>query len=100
MKRVAFTLIELLVVVAIIALLMAILLPSLKLARTQTRDVICRQRIGEIVRGHLYYAQEWRDMLPGNSWQTTKDFNPDFVVSRGRRIKTWFNRILPMEPVL
>ena len=41
-----------------------------------------------------------RDMLPGNSWQTTKDFNPDFVVSRGRRFKTWFNRILPMEPVL
>ena len=67
MKRSAFTLIELLVVVAIIALLMAILLPSLKLARTQTRDVICRQRIGEIVRGHLYYAQEWDDMLPGNT---------------------------------
>lgn len=41
-----------------------------------------------------------RDMMPGNSWQTTVDFNPDFVVSRGRRLKTWFNRILPMEPVL
>jgi putative cardiolipin synthase len=41
-----------------------------------------------------------RDMLAGNSWQTTVDFNPDFVVSRGKRFKTWFNRILPMEPVL
>jgi putative cardiolipin synthase len=41
-----------------------------------------------------------RDIQPGNSWQTTKDFNPDFVVSRGRRFKTWFNRMLPMEPVL
>jgi len=41
-----------------------------------------------------------RDMAPGNSWQTTEDFNPDFVVSRGKRFKTWFNRILPMEPVL
>ena len=41
-----------------------------------------------------------RDMLPGNSWQTTVDFNPDFMVSRGKRLKTWFNRILPMEPVL
>jgi putative cardiolipin synthase len=41
-----------------------------------------------------------RDMLPGNSWQTTIDFNPDFVVSRGKRFRTWFNRILPMEPVL
>jgi putative cardiolipin synthase len=41
-----------------------------------------------------------RDMAPGNSWQTTEDFNPDFVVSRGKRFKTWFNRMLPMEPVL
>jgi putative cardiolipin synthase len=41
-----------------------------------------------------------RDMLPGNSWQTTVDFNPDFVVSRGKRFKTWFNGLLPMEPVL
>lgn len=41
-----------------------------------------------------------KDMLPGNSWPTTLEFNPDFVVSRGKRIKAWFNRILPMEPVL
>lgn len=41
-----------------------------------------------------------RDMLPGNSWQTTAEFNPDFVVSRGKRFKTWLNRLLPMEPVL
>ena len=41
-----------------------------------------------------------RDMLPGNSWQTTVDFNPDFTVSRGKRFRTWFNRMLPMEPVL
>jgi cardiolipin synthase C len=41
-----------------------------------------------------------RDMLPGNSWPITRDFNPDFVVSRGKRFKTWINRLLPMEPVL
>lgn len=41
-----------------------------------------------------------RDMAPGNSWQTTADFNPDFMVGRGKRIRTWFNRILPMEPIL
>ena len=41
-----------------------------------------------------------RDMAPGNSWQTTKDFNPDFVVSRGKRFRTWMNKLLPMEPVL
>lgn len=41
-----------------------------------------------------------RDMAPGNSWQTTEDFNPDFVVSRGKRFHAWFNRLLPLEPVL
>jgi putative cardiolipin synthase len=41
-----------------------------------------------------------RDMQPGNSWPVTADFNPDFVVSRTKRLKAWINRLLPMEPVL
>ncbi len=41
-----------------------------------------------------------RDMDPANSWQTTEDFNPDSEVSRGKRFKMWFSRILPMEPIL
>ncbi len=41
-----------------------------------------------------------RDIAAGNSWQTTEDFNPDFVVSRGKRFRTWLNQLLPMEPVL
>lgn len=81
MKQRAFTLIELLVVVAIIALLISILLPSLKLARDQARDVVCRTRLGEVTRGHLYYAQEWRDCLPGNT--ANNEINGD------RRIYDW-----------
>lgn len=50
--------------------------------------------------GRQVTASIERDIAPGNSWQTTEDFNPDFVVSRGKRFKTWLNRILPMEPVL
>jgi len=41
-----------------------------------------------------------RDMAPGNSWQTTEDFNPDFVVGRGKRFRSWLNSLLPIEPVL
>ncbi|MGB5410546.1 MAG: phospholipase D family protein [Woeseiaceae bacterium] len=41
-----------------------------------------------------------RDMLTGNSWQTVDGFNPDSEVSRGKRLKMWFNKLLPMEPLL
>ncbi len=41
-----------------------------------------------------------RDMDPGNSWRTRLDSNPDVAVGRWKRFKAWFNRILPLEPVL
>ena len=40
------------------------------------------------------------DMLPGNSWPTTLDFNPDFTVRRTKRFRTWINRLLPLDPIL
>ena len=41
-----------------------------------------------------------RDIAPANSWQSTADFNPDSVVSRTKRIRMWFNKMLPAEPLL
>lgn len=41
-----------------------------------------------------------RDMRPENSWRTTDEFNPDSVVSRGKRSRVWLYRMLPIEPVL
>src|ERR1051326_6403542 len=67
MRR-AFTLIELLVVVAIIALLISILLPSLANARNQARIVVCESNERQLAMGFLYYAHENRDCLPGSTW--------------------------------
>ncbi|MBN1975237.1 MAG: type II secretion system protein [Sedimentisphaerales bacterium] len=44
-KRKGFTLIELLVVISIIALLLAILMPSLKRARNSARTVVCQSNL-------------------------------------------------------
>lgn len=62
--RRAFTLIELLVVVAIIALLLAILLPSLAGARAQTKRVKCQANLRSIGHAVQFYLQDQRDTFP------------------------------------
>lgn len=53
-----FTLIELLVVVAIIALLISILLPSLSRAREQGRRVVCAASLRSISQGAALYLED------------------------------------------
>lgn len=63
--RPAFTLIEVLVVVAIIALLVAILLPSLHRAREQGKTTVCSTQIRQLMAAALMYTNEHRGRLPG-----------------------------------
>ena len=49
MKREGFTLIELLVVIAVIALMIAILLPSLRISRLQAEALLCSSQIKQLV---------------------------------------------------
>ena len=65
-KREAFTLIELLVVVAIIALLVSILLPSLGKAKESARKSLCANNLGQFVRGAIVYSSEYKYYPPHN----------------------------------
>lgn len=63
--RAGFTLIEVLVVVAIIALLVAILLPSLAKVREQSRRTVCMTQLKEFATATQMYVVDSRDVLPG-----------------------------------
>jgi prepilin-type N-terminal cleavage/methylation domain-containing protein len=53
-----FTLIELLVVIAVIAILMAILMPALKIAREQARGINCLANQRSLAQAYIMYADE------------------------------------------
>lgn len=62
----AFTLIELLISISIIALLLAILLPSLSTAREQARSAVCASNIRQITIANLAYTVDYNDhLVPG-----------------------------------
>jgi len=62
--RRAFTLVELLIVVAIIAVLIALLLPALSRARELSKATACLAQQKQCVLGLLSYGSEWNNVIP------------------------------------
>ena len=60
----AFTLVELLVVISIIALLLAILMPSMQKAREQAKRVVCANNMRQLTLGFMMYADSYKGKLP------------------------------------
>jgi prepilin-type N-terminal cleavage/methylation domain-containing protein len=67
-NRRAFTLIEVLVVVAIIALLISILLPSLSLARAQAKAVACQSGLRQLTVALRMYSGDSKGYMPATLW--------------------------------
>ncbi len=94
-RRFAFTLIELLVVIAIIAILAALLMPTLSLAKEKARRIKCMSNLKQIGNALLAYAGENRDTLPQDKklgdWP--HDFskpNADLIVQAGAQKKVLY----------
>ncbi len=74
-KNKGFTLVELLVVIAVIALLMAILLPALSKARIQAKRITCLSGLKQLVTAWMAYADNSDGKLV-NGGQPPSNTNP------------------------
>jgi len=63
MKRNAFTLVELLVVVAIVALLLAVLLPALSKVKQEALKSVCASNLRQLYLAEMDYQQNYRGYL-------------------------------------
>lgn len=89
-RQKGFTLIELLVVIAVIALLLSILLPSLRMAKEHARRLICGTNLRTIGQALYLYAEQENDKLPMNMYQQLAYLDRGSRRNAGNPVATYF----------
>lgn len=98
-KKKGFTLIELLVVIGIIALLLSIVLPSLKKVKAKARQLVCKSNLRSIHTALIMYAEDNNDKVTDPLGDTTTpDARPNpYVQWKGydydRWCRKWYLRL-------
>ncbi len=92
-----FTLIELLVVVAIIALLVALLLPSLKAAKENAQRLRCASNLKTLITSLRIYTDENRDWMPPANWASMEHHSDGDIYRPGwlynGRSQNWLRKL-------
>ena len=104
-SRVGFTLVELLVVVALIAMLVSILLPSLNAARQRAKQVTCASRLRQWGIALQFYANENNDYWPHCDALDRQDpdpQDPDLIPSDAspEDVADWHGWVDKLPPLL
>ncbi len=93
-----FTLVELLVVIGIIALLVAILLPALQVARAQAQSVQCSSNLRQIYLAFQMYAIDSHGLIPPNQISPGPTL-PKVAPAVGNVFPYWMNFMSPVLQV-
>jgi len=91
-RRSAFTLLELLTVIAILALLMGILVPSLSSARHQAKANVCLSKLKGLGTSFTIYTTENKDTYPPHRIRKanpSSSFTVDYVNEYNRKWPRW-----------
>ena len=90
-RKNGFTLVELLVVISIIALLVAILLPSLQGAKRSAQSIICASNLRQLSTGWNIYAQQNNgSIVPGRTSKFSGSENIYWVGNGHQYRPRWF----------
>ncbi len=84
-----FTLIELLVVISIIALLIALLLPALAMAKQEANSIVCAAKLRSLGQITAEYSTTYRGFYPANFWPTN--------IGDGSYLNPWESVLLGYE---